>query len=272
MAEHRRDQAALKRIRPAGVTPLELWDFRLDGRPLQFWLSHVTFPLKLAGMVAALRENPPMEWPSATRARMRSVSHVHLAGGGANRPALVSTLGAQRLNATVAGDPVFGSARAGQRLLKGTQVLCADVGQTSVKLARGDWTWRVERDLVQAPRIDDVWPAGRSEARDSTIGFLTRAIATGANTADALVLALPCEVTDDGACLASSYCWEAPDAGLLDELVLGLGFRPDAVGVLNDAELAAVAATGDDRVPRGETILVLTVGHGVGAALLDPRE
>jgi predicted NBD/HSP70 family sugar kinase len=81
------------------------------------------------------------------------------------------------------------------------------------------------------------------------------------------VLGLPCELDDAGLPRSCTYCWPDPDPHLIPDLAR-LANR--SIEVANDAELAACAAA--PMVPRDRTTLVLTVGFGVGGALLLPDE
>ncbi len=64
----------------------------------------------------------------------------------------------------------------------------------------------------------------------------------------------------------SSYIGMKGDASLIPDSLDLAGLSPRIALLLNDAELAAVSAGVDPRV-RGK-VLVLTIGFGVGAALL----
>jgi hypothetical protein len=260
------------RIRPERVTPIEVWDLPVQDQPLQVHRFSKAFPDLLARSVAELRTRPPGSWPEAIRERVQCASHVYLAGGAAADVTFRHALLEQGLDVTVADDPVFAAARAGSVLMGGDASLCMDVGQTSLKFARRGEAWSVPRDFAQAPLRDETPVSARKAARQSTIRFLASSLASSATGAEAsghedIVVALPCEFTADGAPRGCSYCWEDPDPRLLSELAATL--HPKSLRALNDAELAAVAADSDPRLPRSGAVLVLTIGHGVGGALLD---
>jgi hypothetical protein len=264
--------ARVKRLVPPRVHPVEVWDWPSDGAPLQAWRQTPSFPARLARMVCETRARPPEAWPPAARALAPGVRHVHLTGGGAVGPGLVPALEAAGLSVTVADAPRLGTAREGAARLGLPGALCIDVGQTSVKLAAPGRLWCVERDWGLAPMRDEVPLPERPRARASTVAFLASALAPAAALrapGQPVVLALPCEWTEDGLPLSCSYCWPAPDAGLLPELAAGSGLPLEALHVLNDAELAAAVADGDGRLPAEGVVLVLTLGFGVGGALLE---
>ena len=237
-----------QRISPPFVTPLEVWDLPVGGKLLQMWRSDDAFPERLADAVALVRARHP------------AIAHVHLAGGGASVGCADAVL-ALGVPCTRDDDP-FTAALAGAALVRGAA--CADIGQTGVKLARGEATWRVRRDLARAPLRDDVPLADRAAARASTVAVLAEALAT--TGARQLVVALPCELDAAGQPLGCTYCWPPRDPALLADLSR---LAQAELAVLNDAELATVGAA--PKLPRGLTSLVLTLGFGVGAALWAPR-
>ncbi len=274
------------RVRPQGVWPVELWDLPVDGAPLQAWRRDPAFFSRLARLVRGLRETPPARWSPAAQALCRSLARVYLLGGGLEPAQAVPAFQAQGLAARCAEEATYAAAKWGQatfrrrngdRLHFGEEMgtgyfsgpksslspflLCADVGQTSVKLHDGEQVLRLERDFARAPLIDRVHPAERRAARASTLDFLAECLAPARGRP--LLLALPCELDDAGVAGGCSYCWEDGDTALVPELAERVA--PSQLSVLNDAELAAVAAAADGE--RGPT-LVLTVGHGVGAAWL----
>jgi hypothetical protein len=221
------------------IVPVEVWDYPVAGRMLQEWRDDPAFPARVAEVVAAA-------YPD--------IAHVHLMGGGAD-DRFVDALAARGIATTREPDP-FAAARAGAAL----RGACADVGQTGIKLASGTRTWRVARDLARAPMRDDVPLADRPAARATTIAFLADALR---GLGKAALVGLPCEIAADVP-RSCTYCWPDPDPALVADLARASGV---AIEIVNDAELAALAAERDPRVPPG-TCLVLTIGFGVGAAVL----
>lgn len=231
------------RLALPNIVPLEVWDLPVAGKLLQEWRRDPSFAEKLAVVVRSLRDSYPL-------------AHVHLVGGGVD-DAIVA---AMPLPATDDRDP-FAAARAGARYRPGA--LCADVGQTAIKLVHGERAWRIERDFTRAPFRDYVSFANREQARASTIALLAEVVPPHPS----IVLGLPCELDPAGIPRSCTYCFRDPDPELLVELATRLGA---SIEVVNDAELAALAARADPRVPRDTTTLVLTIGFGVGGALLLP--
>jgi chitin deacetylase len=80
------------------------------------------------------------------------------------------------------------------------------------------------------------------------------------------VVALPGELAEDGTPGASSYQGTQNHRDLLPDALQQAHLSPATIGVINDAELAAVSAS---LLPEAaEKTLVLTLGFGLGAALL----
>jgi hypothetical protein len=215
--------------------------------------------------VRDVRDHPLPSFSPAALEQAPRIEHVYLTGGGARDAA-----SALDVPYTLSDDPVFGPARAGLSLSGSTRVACIDVGQTSLKIATRGRVRRVERDLDRAPHRDDVAPSERPRVRAATIDFLADSLREVTDATE-VVLALPCEIDDSCGARGCTYCWSDPEPALAEELLTAGGGKPSAVFILNDAELAAVEADRDPTLPRGGVVLVLTIGFGVGAALLDPR-
>jgi hypothetical protein len=237
------------------VIPVEIWDLPVAGKLLHEWRDDPAFPARVAEVVAAVATL--RGWDDATAGALAAIRHVHLAGGGAT-PAIAAAIAARGFACSRDDDPFrparFGAHRDG---------FCADIGQTSIKLARTiDVPDRIElrripRDLQRAPIRDDVPLDRRDAARETTLDFLASVLA-GARMA---LVALPCEIIA-GVPKSCSYCWRDPDPELVPELARRSGAT---IAIINDAELAALAAP----VPAVPT-LVVTIGFGVGGAILLP--
>jgi hypothetical protein len=87
--------------------------------------------------------------------------------------------------------------------------------------------------------------------------------------ADAVVLALPAELDDAGCPEGSSYPGLQGDRDLVAAVLARAGIPEARAVLLNDGELAALSAK--RVVPAAATALVLTIGFGIGGALLLPR-
>ena len=87
----------------------------------------------------------------------------------------------------------------------------------------------------------------------------------GAFVSARFVFALPCEVAPDGAPGTCSYPWPAGDP-ILPDILAAADLTATPTFVLNDAELAVIGVA--TRPPIAAPTLVLTVGFGIGGALL----
>ena len=87
---------------------------------------------------------------------------------------------------------------------------------------------------------------------------------------EGLVIALPSRLDDDGVPEGSSYEGMAGDATLVRDTLEMAGLTDVPVWLLNDAELAAESARMHPAVDAQKRTLVITLGFGLGAALLLP--
>ncbi|MEO6953909.1 MAG: hypothetical protein ABI321_19055 [Polyangia bacterium] len=248
---------AARRVALPGVTGLEVWDLVVGDTTLFAAAKRRAFPRLLAEAVRALRAG------TARRACAESIGldaiafdQVLVGGGGWD-----SIPASRRIASfdTLPGGRFVGIA-GGFSLLGGPGLVC-DVGQSAIKLAWPGGRVLIERDLVKLPvrsRSDD--PAHRRALVEYLGGALRRA-----PRFRRLVLALPAALRADGTPEGSSYPGMAGDDGLVEDALSYAGMTGTETLLVNDAELAALSAR-----PRARgRALVLTVGFGVGAALLD---
>ncbi len=104
---------------------------------------------------------------------------------------------------------------------------------------------------------------GRAALIDLVAGALREAADEAAP--EAIVLALPCELSPEGALGTCSYPWRAGDA-IVSEMLAAAGLATVPTILINDAELAAVGVA--EQMSVDAPTLVLTVGFGLGGALL----
>ena len=256
----------MKRLRPPGVMPIEVWDFPIEGRTLQHFRREPAFGAALAETVRGLRESPPLHWSPDARERAREVTSVYLVGGGVT-PEQAARM---PIPCTVCEDLVFGAARAGLSLMSSPLASCLDVGQTSLKYVDHHRSERIERDLLAVPARDDVPLSERSAVRASTIQFIGGVLRSAAANCGPVLLALPCEIDDACATSGCTYCWSSPDPTLVGGLAAEAGMEASSLLVINDGELAGVCADQDPRLKRDGVVLVLSIGFAVGGALLEP--
>lgn len=171
-----------------------------------------------------------------------------------------------------------------------------DVGQSALKIdlfaPQGEEVRIVARDLQRAPIIFEAERMKLGEARLAEIGaasleFVADVLAESLESRflppPRAVLSLPCPLSDDLVPGGSTYTHWANDATLVSRLVQALDARLQSrarlaqchwrtapeirLWVINDAEMAAVGAR--RQAGGGGKMLVLTLGYGPGAALVE---
>jgi len=253
------------------VRAVELWDALLDGKTLWDWQRDdaADLPLVLGRLLPALVRGEASFEDGRTQPPLGTVGHVHAMGGMVKLwPRAARFLGDTRVPLTVDMD-LFAAAAAGETIAP--CALVVDVGQTAVKVACGDRRWHHARDFAALPIASELGPDEWTRRRAQVIDFVAAAIRQVPARPRALVLALPCALDDRLVASGCSYPYPKPDPALARDLVESSGLAGVPTFVLNDAELAAVAAARNPVVPRAQPVLVLTIGFGVGAALLRAR-
>ncbi len=253
----------LARHRDPRVVPIEVWDLVLDGVPLYRIDRGPGFGAALGRVAEALLDGcaaseSGARYPEACR----GIRRVVLAGGAAGEVSGTSA----RLPAERAEDADACAERGGRAILAraGRRGLVVDLGQSRLKIA-SDVGRRVHvRDLAAIP-VSRRPVDGRG--REALRAFVVDALRDAAAEAlpEAIVLALPCEISADGTLGTCSYPWREGD-DIFAEILARAGLSSVPTWLVNDAELAALGVA--ERGPTPETTLVLTVGWGVGGALI----
>lgn len=249
----------ITRVHPSGVVPLELWDVVVDGVPLYRHTPQAQ-ARATAQTVLALRDGSACR-RLGQRLPASAFSQVWVGGGG-DVDAVVAALLAVGVDAVAAHEPVAIAAVGGFALARDAGLadpLVVDVGQTSLK-----WFSAAARGRLTRPDLLD-----RAAAVDWLASAVTSAVSASVEVQKlwncrGVVLALPAEINDDLAVADCSYPWDDGDRLLVPDVVRAAGLVVPTL-VLNDAELAAVSV--QQQRPVLPT-LVLTVGTGVGAALV----
>ncbi len=259
------------RIRPAGVTALELWDLEVRGDTLFAARDEPDFGARLAEGVEAIRRGE-----ARTRSRItlpeacRDIDAIFAGGGGLVAPIEAAL---RAIGLPFHGGDAFAGEAGGLDLLDAMGArsgLVVDVGQSAIKISAHAGRTRISRDFKRLPVTR---PLGdRGDPRDPFRSFVADAVASAMRDfgeADALVLALPAELDDTGCPEGSSYPGLQGDGDLAGEVLARAGIPGARVVLLNDAELVALSAK--RVVPERSTALVLTIGFGIGGALLLPH-
>ena len=171
-------------------------------------------------------------------------------------------------------DGVFAGARGGFDLLQ-SRGLCGwtlDLGQSQLKLVSPERRWVFPREITRLRESDKVAmlevPSQRRRLREFIALKLQIALSEIAHRPQALVAGLPTRVTADATPLGGSYAGLRGYRELIPDALELAGLSDVPAFVLNDAELAAFSARVEPRLTGFRKILVLTLGFGIGAALV----
>ena len=268
---HRPDDTIPARFRPASVIALEIWDLEVRGATLFSSRAEPDFGARLAEGVEAIRRGEATTRSGITLPdACRRIDAIFAGGGGLAGP-IEGRLRALGLPFHSGG--AFAGEAGGLALLDAIGArsgLVVDVGQSAIKISGRSFRRRVPRDFERLPITRPLGDQGAP--RDPFRSFVADAIAAAMRDfgeADGLVLALPAELDDAGCPDGSSYPGLQGDRDLAAEVLARAGIPGARVVLLNDAELAALSA--QRVVPADATALVLTIGFGIGGALLLPR-
>jgi hypothetical protein len=275
----RANPPALERIRHPEIAPIDLSDFAVGGLTLWESIQGRGFPFALRMAIPTLRHAG-----GAGRSRGGAVATapafeaIFVTGGQMADQSQRAWLSGFPWPVFFAREPVFGGARGGFECLRtrGLNGWVADLGQTQLKLMSSRRRWVFPRDWRRLRATGTVplaeIPAQRRRLREFIALSLQIALAETVRSPRALVFALPARLAVDGTPGPSSYCGMSADRMLLPDALALAGLSDLPTFVLNDAELAALSARLDPRLAGFQRILVLTLGFGIGAALIQRRE
>lgn len=264
---------AAVRLRAPRATPLEVWRLLLPSGHT-FSRAVKKQPERILEGLALLHSGGGQTQDGRT-AHHACAGYEHLVIGGGRAVEVSDAVLAQgptpfsRLPDRYIGEP-GGLALAAQHGFPPEETMVVDLGQTSIKVSYAGQRCRLDRDRKMLPR-GRVSSARREEQRVTLREFLADAIGeamAGQPPPLAVVFALPGEVGPDGTPGRSTYAGTEGYAALLPDTLVCANIKPKMVGVLNDAELASASA-GLLPAAAGKT-LVITLGFGLGAALLSP--
>ena len=247
-----------QRYRHPCVIPIEVWDAMLGERPLYARARTPSFGTDLIQLCRRLQQGVARREAGAGFPDVcRGIERLVVTGGA------VADLQYPTAHLPVVVRPDLAEAGA-QAILREAHGLVVDIGQSAIKV-RGAKSMVARRDFDAIPIVEQAWTGAARAAFRTYVG---QAMAIDA-ALQLVAMALPCEVAADCTLGGCTYPWNPGDATLLDELMMAAGLGEVPLLVLNDAELAAVGlAAAEEDV----TSLVVTVGFGVGAAIvLDAR-
>ncbi len=252
------------------MIPVELWDLELRDGILWDAMQDSGLTDALAEAVEHLAEGSARTRSSTPLPEeSRHFEALWLAGGRSGRVARPRLAAAIDRPVWQPHDPQAISVHGAIALAPHARRLAVvDLGQSHLKGFTSDRRIVVARPWDRLPMREDCTdpiPVARQALRD----WVGPALASLRADPDVVVVALPCELGDEPTPGGCSYAGLQDDDDFIPDVLAAAGWRPDTVWVLNDAELAAAAARQDPRT-RGTSTLVLTLGFGFGAAVLQP--
>lgn len=274
METHRRNEA-VTRYRPPRVTPLELWDLWVEDRVLWETMLEPDFPAILGLAIETLRRG---QGRTRNEGQVPGViagfDSLYVAGRRSSEASIRASLFALEMPVVFSTTPDHPGQNEGLRLLRGlgstTGWIC-DLGQSCFKISCATHRMQFERDLKRLPiGIGGPEESLRDQRRElrEWLTECIRVFATNAGLPDALLFALPSRLDDQAVPEGSSYIGMAGDRSLFADVIDAGGLNPREVLAINDAELAALDALAEPALGLQTKTLVITIGFGVGAALV----
>lgn len=266
MGSHPRDQGPdPHRLEIDGVVPVELWDLEVSGGILGDLIHDANFASTLSSALVHLREGTAATASGSDLTPCRGIARVLLAGGSIP----THTIACDGIVIDRApGDARFLGVEGGLVALRARghhRPLAVDVGQSALKLGLDGERRLVPRDVARLPVAGGDVPEGRRELRD----FVSRglhAIVTDRALPDAVVIALPAAVQEDGTPSGCTYVGLEGDRDFASDTLALAAMAGVPLYVMNDAEMAGAGLVLGYR-PKVKTLL-LTLGFGIGAAVL----
>jgi hypothetical protein len=262
-----------------GIVPIELWDVRVDGKTLFDRRGEPTFYVSLARAVRALHRGEAVRGGGDPLAAS-PWTVVSMVGGALDEARARDAFDAAGIALDVLSDDAFfATSHALEALgedgaLRGDAVVI-DVGQTAIKASGPGGRIRRQR-LVTSEFSTTIDTSGGPEGeRGAFADEIAAALADACpgRAPSFVLLGLPCEVERRGGDVLlghSTYPTAGDGTELMRAVLRGAGCGATPAALVNDAVLAAWALA--RRSPcRAAFQLVLTLGLGVGAALIDRK-
>lgn len=263
------------RILDPEIAPFEVWDLMVDGSLWSQRFYEPDFPLALRNGIELLREGQGTTQSSGPVPRLvAGFEAVFLTGGRAGEQRPLAGLDGIATPFAIAEEGVFGGVAGGFHWLRsrGLSGWVVDLGQSQLKLATPDRQWIFQRDSTRLRAAGEVSPfeipVQRRRLREFVALKLQLARTGSQRAPEALVFALPTRLAADGTPLGGNYAGLRGYREMIPETLKLAGLSNVPSFVLNDAELAAFSARADPRLAGFRKILVLTLGFGIGAALV----
>ena len=241
----------IRRWQIDNATPLEVWDVVIEERTLWSWQKEECFPEVLSLALGQLVNGTAIGSEGRVIQNIPiSYDRLYITGGGSQSEGLKR----QFPQVCFGSSPIFGACEAA--LGHWNKAVAIDVGQTQIKIAYEDERISIPRDLKRLP------VQGPSDY-SCLLNFIIRSLPE--LNPQHVVLALPCSIGLDLELGDSSYSSMGNNPRLLKDV--SQAYPRSTWHIINDAELATLCAT---EVGKQRT-LVLTLGFGVGACIVDSR-
>lgn len=279
MANYRGKQIAnIQRLILPEITPIEIWDCKVPNGILWDFMYSDSFPNVLKATLEKIHDGTAVTASGQIIPRLsQAFDSLYVCGGGAQNNAVVEALRKLSVPTVVAKDPLFSSTVEGHRLLAQMNLEgpVVDIGQTQIKISNNGIKSVFKRDfdtlLVRTGHNDYL----RNEQLTFFYEYVSASIKKcidGSCPPEAMVLALPCAISPSGNLGESSYIGMNANTKMISEIACQSGLENKIILLLNDAELAAHGALFDQRLADFRRTLVITLGFGVGASVIEPPE
>jgi hypothetical protein len=273
--DRRKQKPDIHRVILPEITPLEIWDCITSEGILWDSMYQNSFPLILKKVIEDLQSGTAV---SASKTIINSAVQdfdaLYIGGGGARCDEIISVLQELNIPVIVSENPVFSGVAGGKHLLEQSDLkgLVVDIGQTQIKISTDHKLHTYQRDLKLLPIRDDEDTAHHKEQLQNFYRFVGSSIAESVqliHKPEGIVLALPCWIGSDCSLGGSSYAGMKGNSELIEQILNHAELDNIKVILLNDAELTCYTALSDKRLDGFKKVLVVTLGFGVGAAVLE---
>jgi hypothetical protein len=264
----------VRRVSLPHITHLEMWDCMLKDATLWDCMYCPGFAERLLEAVHLVLQGQAISQSTGIiETGHLSFDSIFLSGGGISGSMADAMLQALPVPVIVAEYPVFGGTPGGTRLLErsGLSGIVVDVGQSQIKISCENMSKTFKRDFGVLPVSLDEMESAKPVYREALRAFIADSIRSFgiAKRPKGIVMALPCTLDSRGFPGSCSYPGLREDLSIVRDVCERAGIVNTTVLALNDAELAAYSACCDTRLSGFKTTLVLTIGFGVGCAVLE---
>ena len=254
--------------------PLEVGDLWVDGRTLGGLNAFDDFLRMLSRAIETLRAGL-----GATRSNgplspiVAGFEAVFVTGGYSSEKSVQASLLGLPCPVVFDTEGVFAGARGGLEWLRERNVpgWVLDLGKSTLKIISKEqrWSFPCDRQRLAAKAVSpQETPQQRRRLREFIAVKLQFAVAESQERPQALLCALPTRIDAEGTPEGDEYAGMFGDRSFLPESLKLAGLGGVPLYVLNDAELAGLSARLNSRLERFRKVLVVTLGSGIGAALL----